>query len=132
MPPFSLTGAAFRSVAVSFVPELGSADERVWATVERTIDSALGARHSALGEQVRMFIKVIDLLARLRFGRGVHRLEPGQVGRLMGALERAPFRLIRRGVWGLRTLVLMAYYTQPEVVASLGYRADRAGWAARR
>ena len=46
----------------------------------------------------------------------------------MGALERAPFRLIRRGVWGLRTLVLMGYYTQPEVIAGLGYRADRAGW----
>ncbi len=132
MPPFSLAGPAFRPLAVCFVPELGTAEERVWGTLEHTIDSALGARHSALGEQVRVFIKVVDLLGRLRFGRGVHRLGPEQVGRLMGALERAPFRLIRRGGWGLRTLVLMGYYTQPEVVASLGYRADRAGWEARR
>ena len=128
MPPFSLAGPAFRPVATAFVPELGTADERVWAALERGMDSALGARHSALGEQVRVFIKIIDLLARLRFGRGVHRLGPEQVGRLMGALERAPFRLIRRGVWGLRTLVLMGYYTQPEVIGGLGYRADRAGW----
>ena len=131
MPPFLLAGPAFRPIATTFVPELGPADEAVWGMLEGTIGSALGARHSALGEQVRVFIKVVDLLARLRFGRGVHRLGGDQLRRLMGALERAPFRLIRRGVWGLRTLVLMGYYTQPLVIEGLGYRANRLGWEGR-
>ena len=40
--------------------------------------------------------------------------------------------LFRRGVWGLRTLVMMGWYTNPSVIAALGYRASAAGWEARR
>jgi hypothetical protein len=40
-------------------------------------------------------------------------------------------KLIRRGVWGLRTLVLMGCYTRAEMMDGIGYRAHARGWAAR-
>ena len=39
---------------------------------------------------------------------------------------------VRRGFWGLRTLVFMGYYARPEAAAAIGYRADVRGWEARR
>lgn len=132
MIPFPIPGPAFRPLAMAFVPDLAGADRQTWDSLEATIASALGSRPPAIGEQLRLFVRIVDLLSRLRFGRRLHRLDAGQLARLMTALERAPFRMVRKGVWGLRTLVLMGYYTQPAVIASLGYHADKAGWAARR
>jgi hypothetical protein len=40
--------------------------------------------------------------------------------------------LLRRGIWGLRTLAFMAYYERPEAAAEIGYRATARGWEARR
>ena len=37
----------------------------------------------------------------------------------------------RSGIWGLRTLVFLGYYTRDDVAAFIGYRAHRDGWSAR-
>ena len=45
------------------------------------------------------------------------------------ASSTLPLLLLRRGFWGLRTLVFLGYYARPEAAAEIGYRADapRAG-----
>jgi hypothetical protein len=47
-------------------------------------------------------------------------------------MQYSPIPLLRRGVWGLRTLVFLGYYTRPEVQMTLGYRASARGWVTRR
>jgi hypothetical protein len=52
--------------------------------------------------------------------------------RLLEWFAHSPLLPFRRGIWGLRTLVMLGWYTQPGVIAALGYRADPRGWEARR
>jgi len=82
--------------------------------------------------QLELFLRVVDALSSLRYRRSLGDSSLDQRVRLLHSLERAPLLLIRRGVWGLRTLVFMGHYTQPSVVDRIGYRARAAGWDARR
>jgi hypothetical protein len=41
---------------------------------------------------------------------------------LLRWFESAPLKLLRVGLWGLKTLVFLGYYTQPEVIAGIDYR----------
>jgi hypothetical protein len=58
------------------------------------------------------------------------RLDAHDGAPLLGLQE--PALLLRRGSWGLRTLVLMGYYGRPDAKQEIGYRADPRGWEARR
>jgi hypothetical protein len=122
---------SFRAFARAVVPATSRLDARGWASLEGTVEEALADRPAAVRRQLLLFVRVTGLLAILRYGRSLHRLSPVRAARLLGALERAPIPLLRRGVWGVRTLVFMGYYAQPDVQAELGYRAAAGGWAAR-
>lgn len=134
MDPFPLAPlrAAFRAAATGFVPALDRAPPDTWDRLEATITGALRERPEALVRQLRLFLRVLDGAARLRYGRPLAALPADARLRLLTAFERAPVLLIRRGIWGLRTLVFMGYYTQAGVMDALGYRANPAGWSARR
>jgi glucose/arabinose dehydrogenase len=60
------------------------------------------------------------------------RLPLGRRVALLTGLQDAVWPLLRRGIWGLRTLAFLGYYTRPAAAASIGYRADPGGWEARR
>jgi len=66
-----------------------------------------------------------------RFGRPFTSLEPSRRGSFLGAVQDAPWLLVRRGFWGLRTLVFLGYYGRPAAGAEIGYRAHPRGWEAR-
>jgi hypothetical protein len=50
---------------------------------------------------------------------------------LLRGLERSPLLLLRRGVWGVRTLAFMACYAQAGARRRIGYAASPSGWEAR-
>jgi hypothetical protein len=122
----------FRALAVTFVPEIARAAPTQRDELERIVSTALAARPASLRRQVLLFIWILDGLSLVRHGRRLARLDPARRTALLQSLARSPRLLIRRGVWGLRTLVMMGYYAQPDVQARLGYRASPAGWEARR
>lgn len=122
----------FRAFAETVVPEMAQLDAVGWAETERTIEHALSLRPSSLRRQLRMLLRVIDNLPRIRYGRRFARLERDRRVTLIDALQRVPVKLIRRGVWGLRTLVLMGYYTREDTMRAVGYRAHPRGWHAHR
>ena len=130
--PLARVRATFRAAAVAFVPELDAASAGTWDRLEATVAAALADRPPRLLRQIAAFLAVLDLGARIRFGRRLGRLDLARRVAFLRRLERAPLLVVRRGLWGLRTLVFMGYYTQPDVVTDLGYRADPAGWEARR
>jgi hypothetical protein len=82
--------------------------------------------------QLVTFLRLIEYLPIARLAGRFSRLGAERRHRVLRRLERSPVLLIRRGVWGLRTLVMLGYYTQPDVQAEIGYRAHPDGWAARR
>ncbi|HSK21091.1 MAG TPA: hypothetical protein VK912_18180 [Longimicrobiales bacterium] len=123
--------ATFRTFAVTVVPEMAAFDDAAWADVERTVTHALSQRPAAMRRQLAVFLRVIENLPRLRYGRAFSSLPPSERASVLHRLERAPLKLIRRGIWGLRTLVLMGCYTRGEMMDGIGYRAHARGWAAR-
>jgi hypothetical protein len=124
--------APFRAVAVAVVPEAAALDDAGWRELEGIVENALRTRPVRLVRQVRFFIRLLDLSARLRYGAPLSRLDVQRRTALLQRFEDAPVLLLRRGFWGLRTLVFMGYYARPAGATEIGYRAQPAGWSARR
>jgi hypothetical protein len=114
------------------VPEAGRLDTAGWAELERLVEKMLEPRPPAIKRQLRMLIRAIDVLPVLRRGRRFTRLAAPERTMFLAGLQDAPILLLRRGFWGLRTLVYLGYYARPEADREIGYRADPQGWEARR
>src|SRR2546430_10017405 len=54
-----------------------------------------------------LFLILLEWFPLLRYGRRLSRLDPARRTKFLDQLQRAPMLLLRRGFWGVRTLVLM-------------------------
>ena len=122
----------FRALASVFIPEIAGADDAAWLRVEGIVAAALTNRPPALRRQILLLVKSLDMLSLLRYRRRLAALDEPTRSRLIEDIASSRVLLLRRGVWGLRTLVQMGWYGQPEVQSALGYRAVVTGWEARR
>ena len=123
---------SFRNLATTIVPEAVSLDDRGWDEVEAIIEQGLASRPASMRRQLRLFVRALTVLPLLRFGKTFGRLDPAKRTAFLESVQNAPLLLIRRGFWGLRTLVFMGYYSRHEARAAIGYRADARGWTVRR
>ena len=121
----------FRALTSTFVPEAAGLDERGWAEAEAIVETFLASKSESVRRQVALLVRLLQLLPILRWGRPFTALDAGRRTRFLGALQDAPLLLLRRGIWGLRTLAFMGYYARPDAAATIGYRADKRGWEAR-
>jgi hypothetical protein len=130
MPPSPIAAhrPTFRAFARTVVPEAARLDEPAWTELEATVEYALSRRPPAVTRQLDSFLLLLDRAPVLRWGRRFRLLDDTSRARVVDALQRAPFRLLRRGVWGLRTLVLMGYYTRAAAMTEIGYGASASGW----
>lgn len=124
------TRPAIRVIARAVVPEAASLDESGWASFERLLEGAVSARPAGVVRQLRAFLRILGFIARVRYGRGLADLTPREAGGLLERLAASRLLLLRRGVWGLRTLMLLGYYADDGRARALGYRASPAGWSA--
>lgn len=124
--------ATFRAFAEAVVPETAQLDEAGWREVEATIEHALAQRPPRMRRQLGLLLRAIAQLPRVRHMQGFAALDRAARHRFIETLEYSPVKLVRRGVWGLRTLVLMGYYTRQATMQAVGYRAQARGWDARR
>lgn len=127
-PALAPVRTAFRALAPTIVPEAGELDEEGWRRAETIIEDALADRPESMKRQLRLFVRIATWLPLLRYGRPFTRLSPERRAAFLKSLQDAPFLLLRRGFWGLRTLVFMGYYGQPEVQEEIGYAAHPRGW----
>ena len=121
----------FRAVTRTVVPQAEQLADDAWPEIESIVARALAGRPRALLGQLSLFLRVIDIVARLRGGRRFDRLSPEARARVLGGFERSRVLLLRRGFWGLRTLALMGYYARQDGKREIGYRATPRGWEAR-
>jgi hypothetical protein len=124
--------AAFRAVATTIVPEAGHLGPSEWDDVEAIIGRALAGRPPRLRRQLALLLVLLEWLPLLRYGQRLSRLDPARRLAFLERVEAAPLVVVRRGFWGLRTLILMGYYGRPAAAAAIGYRADPRGWEVRR
>jgi hypothetical protein len=123
---------AFRAIAVTMVPEAEQLSTAEWQQVSAAIDTALARRPARMRRQLGLFVRMLEVAARLRYRRSLTNLPHQQRTILLTAFENSRVLLLRRGLWGVRTLVFLGYYARPEVSASLGYAAAPRGWELRR
>jgi hypothetical protein len=121
----------FRAVAETVSPRAAGFSPGEWRAGESIVQTALAARPASVQRQFRLFFGVLNLLPMALHLRTFTRLDGARRLAFLKRLERSPLLLLRRGVWGARTLAFMAVYAQPQVQRAVGYRADPRGWSAR-
>ncbi|HET9984337.1 MAG TPA: hypothetical protein VFQ38_12145 [Longimicrobiales bacterium] len=122
----------FRAVAEAIVPESAALDEAGWRELERIVEWQLGERPPALRRQLVLFLRALNLLPLARYGRTLTSLDVARRSVILRSVQDSPALVLRRGLWGVRTLVFMGYYGRAAAAAEIGYRADPRGWEARR
>jgi len=120
-----------RAVVATVVPGAGSLDERAWCDVEAIVEKAVSERPGRQRRQLRLFLHLLEYVPVLRWARPFSRLSPAERSRCLQFFEESPILLVRRGLWGARTLAFMGYYGRPEAAREIGYTANRDGWQAR-
>lgn len=123
---------AFRAMGAVLCPRAADLDDEGWAAAEAMVERMVGDRPPAVRRQLRLFVVLAGtVLPLVRYGRTFRGLDPERQRRWLRSLERSRILLLRRGLWGLRTLAFMGVYGLDEVRDEIGYRAHRDGWAAR-
>src|SRR5437867_271128 len=88
-------------------PAVHPLDATAWSEVDTIISGQLAQRPPALRRQLGALLGLVQWLPALRYGRPFTALDAARRARVLAALERAPTLLLRRGIWGLRTLALL-------------------------
>jgi len=122
----------FRAIAIMVVPEADRLDARLWSECEALVEHTLAGQPSALRRQLRLFVGMIELLPVLRYGRRFSRLDDARRARFLHGFEVSRIGQLRKGFWGLRTLILLGYYGREDAAREIGYRPELHGWDAPR
>ncbi len=122
----------FRALARTVVPEAERLDEKGWGDLTGLVEEALADRPPGMRRQLLMLIRLLGVLPLFRYGRSFRGLDAKRRLRFLESIQECPLLLLRRGFWGLRTLVMLGYYGRPQAGLEIGYRADPRGWEARR
>ena len=103
------------------VPEIADAPVDVRYRVVATINEALALQAPS---QRRMFKLLLFALQWMTLPFTLHRLEqlpPRWQDALLRFLEGGPVRLMRVGIWGVKTLIFMGYYGQDATERRIQY-----------
>lgn len=122
----------FRAVVTTIVPESTVLDEPGWHDLETVVAGLLRGRPASLQRRLRLFLRLIEWLPVVRYGRRFTSLDQAARTRVLAHLENDPISKVRVGFWGLRTLVLAGYYGRAEAAREIGYAATPQGWEASR
>lgn len=123
---------AFRALAGTIVPAAASLDEGQWEELEAIVEDYLSRRPQQLRRQLRLFVRALQVMPLALYWRPFTGLDAEQRTRFLSCVEDSRVLLIRRGFWGLRTMVYLGYYSRSAAPAEIGYRAHVRGWEARR
>ncbi|MEA2854180.1 MAG: hypothetical protein QOE02_4199 [Rhodospirillaceae bacterium] len=108
-------------LAARIVPESAGAPPQVTEPLLAAVDEELRPRPRLQQLEFKLLLFVIRWMT-VPFT--LHRFErlPGErQDRWLGFLENAPLTLLRVGIWGLKTLVFLGYYTQDGVQQRIVY-----------
>ena len=120
------TAATFRAAAECIIPaepgSLGAGCEQALVTADRMI----AVRSPADQRKLAAFLRALEVLPLLRYGRRFSRLRPAQRERVLSFLGATSIHpLLRVGTFGVKTYALMGYYGSELAWAELRYPGPR-------
>lgn len=108
-------------LAARIVPETVELDGAGLDRFTSIIDQALAGREPEVRRQFATFLGVVRWAPLARFGRPFDRLPDERKDAVLRWFEDCPVGLLRSGTWGLKAMVFMGYYGQPETNELVGY-----------
>jgi hypothetical protein len=117
-----------RAVGSVVLPSPEALDEEGWMEAEAIMEGALAAKPAAVKLQLRVFLRAVNFLPLVTTGRTLANLPLEKRRAFLERLHRSPLLPLRRGLWGVRTLLFMGYYNQDRIRKEIGYDADPWGW----
>jgi hypothetical protein len=111
-----------RVLAARIVPEMAELDSTGLNRFFAIVDEALAGREPEVRRQFATFLGVVKWASLPRFGRPFHKLPGESQDAVLRWFEDCPVGLLRSGTWGLKAMVFMGYYGQPETNHLVGYR----------
>ena len=125
---FSKREAEFVLVlARRMIPQLDGADESEQRKVVQIVDDALASRAPGLQTQFKVFLKLIRFSPLVRYGKKLDSLPPEDQDKVMRGFQDSPIPKFRSGMWGLKTLIYMGYYGDPDRAGQFGYNPSLTG-----
>jgi len=117
-----------RAIGSVVLPSPQALDEEGWIKAEKIMEGALASKTPGIKRQIRLFLRLANLLPILSTGRTLAKLPREKRATFLQRLHRSPLLPLRRGMWGIRTLIFMGYYNQDPIRKEIGYAADPRGW----
>lgn len=115
-----------RVLAARVVPESTELDSAGQGRFFGIIDEALQNREPSVRRQFATFLAVLRWAPLPRYGGPFEKLSAERQDTVLRWFEDCPVGLLRAGTWGLKTMIYMGYYGQPETNPLVGY-APRLG-----
>lgn len=130
MPTFAFftegTAATFRAAAGCIIPSEPDSPGADADAAIRIADQALSERPERDRKLLTTFLKAVEWLPVLRYGRTFTRLGPERQAAFLRFLESTSLSpKLRQGFFGLKAFALMGYYGLEETWAELGYPGPR-------
>jgi hypothetical protein len=116
-------------LANRIVPETVELDEQGRKRFFDIVDGALLDRPASVSGQFATFLGVIRKAPLIRYGKSFEFLTPVCQDAVLHWFEDCPVGLLRKGFWGLKAMVFMGYYGQPETNELVGYAPEFDGKA---
>ena len=130
MKSLSNENAEFLQVlAARIVPETTDLDPAGLSRFFGIIDGALQDRPPSVRRQFAIFLGVLRWAPLVRYGSPFEKLRADVQDVVLRWFEDCPVSLLRKGIWGLKAMVFMGYYGQPETNELVGYSPDFDGEA---
>src|SRR5574338_1671735 len=107
------------AVATAVVPETASLDALDWAELDAAIAAIVARRDPRVRQQLVAFLRLLQFLPLARYGRALTTLGLDRRRAFLESIERSRILRLRRGFWGIRTLIFRAYYARPQVARAL-------------
>jgi hypothetical protein len=116
-------------LAARIVPETTDLDAAGLSRFFGIIDGALQDRPEPVRRQFATFLGALRWAPLARYGSPFEKLRDDRQDAVLRWFEDCPVSLLRKGLWGLKAMVFMGYYGQPETNELVGYAPDFDGEA---
>ncbi len=122
----SRTARTFRAAGECIVPDEPGSPGGGSEQVLRVADAMLARRPPADQKKIAAFLRALELLPLVRYGRRFSALRAEQRARVLAFLGSTTISpLLRLGTFGIKTYVLMGYYGSESTWAELSYPGPR-------
>ena len=130
MKSLSQEKAEFLQVlAARIVPETTELDAAGLGRFFGIVDEALQDRPVSVRRQFGIFLGVLRWVPLARYGSPLDKLQTERQDAVLRWFEDCPVSILRKGFWGLKAMIFMGYYGQPETNEIVGYAPELDGRA---